>query len=203
MNRKKSTKVIAWGWGLLILLGWGASLVSGWGGSNYNWNTADARAEVDLVRLDGSDDVILNLRLTFDACATCHNSRDNISRHHDLTATAGKKCVDCHQVTDNGSSSYTVQVVRECQACHSISVHDHVQHRIRSCGNCHDSTIIEIHSGWRSLDNDSAAVCSLCHASTTARVRLAIAKGLNGQTVSCIDCHGTNPHTWGDSTYGN
>ena len=198
MSRKKSTKVIAWGWGLLILLGWGASLFSGWGGSNYNWSTADARAEVDLIGLDGSDDVILNLRLTSDACATCHNSRDNISRHHDLIATAGKKCVDCHQVTDNGSSSYIVQVVRECQTCHSVSVHDHVQHRISNCGNCHDTTIIDIHSGWRSLDSDSAAVCNLCHTSTTARVRLTIAKGLNGQRVSCIDCHENNPHKWGD-----
>ena len=203
MSRKKSTKVIAYGWGLLIIIGCGSSLVSDWGGSNHSWSSADARAEADWTQLNRSDDVILNLRLTFDACTTCHNSMDNISRHHDLTATAGKKCVDCHQITDNGSSSYTVQVVRECQACHSVSVHDHVQHRISSCGNCHDSTIIDIHSGWRSLDSDSAAVCSLCHTSTTARVRLAIAKGLNGQTVSCIDCHESNPHKWGENISGN
>lgn len=203
MSRKKSTKVIACGWGLLIIIGCGASLVSGWGGSNHSWDSSVARAGADLVRLDGSDDLILNLRLTFDTCATCHHSVANITRHHDLTTTAGKKCVDCHQITDNGSSSYTVQVVRECQACHSVSVHDHVQHRISSCGNCHDSTIIDIHSGWRSLDNDSTAICRLCHTSTTTRVRLAVVKGLNGQTVSCIDCHGSNPHRWGDATYGN
>lgn len=202
MDRRRNKKMLVGGWAVVAVLS-GVSLVSGWGGSGGSWSSSDSGSRSGYSWSGESGASSSGVKLTFDDCAKCHTSLDNITRHHDLITTAGKKCTDCHQLTAGSSGSFTVQVVRECQACHGVSVHDTVQHRVDSCGRCHDSDLVEVHSGWRSSSSSPAAGCYLCHTSTDTKVRQTIAKGISGETVSCTDCHGSNPHSWGgDGSWG-
>lgn len=203
MDRRRNKRILVGGWAVVAILSCGVSLVSGWGGSGGSWSSdSGSRSGYSWSDESGSD-TSSGVRLTFDDCAKCHTSLDNITRHHDLITTAGKKCTDCHQLTAGSSDNFTVQVVRECQVCHGISVHDTVQHRVDSCGGCHGSNLVDVHSGWRSSSSSPAAGCYLCHTSNNTKVRQTIAKGISGETVSCTDCHGSNPHSWGgDGSWG-
>ncbi len=137
----------------------------------------------------------LNLNLTFADCTTCHTAPNNVARHHNLIAEDGRQCLDCHKI-ENYNSEFTVQVVRDCQQCHTSAMHDQVKHTIVTCSRCHGDNIGEIHAG-RYATTVTVAACYVCHTSTATKVKATIAKGLGGQTVYCQDCHGNDPHSWG------
>lgn len=137
----------------------------------------------------------LYLNLTFTDCAKCHTAPNNVARHHNLLTTEGKQCLDCHKI-ETYNNEFTVQVVRDCQQCHTPEVHDQVKHTIITCSRCHGDNIAQIHAG-RFASTVTVAACYVCHTSTDATVKATIDKGLKGQAVYCQDCHGSNPHSWG------
>ena len=166
---------------LSVVFACGAGPASGWGGSSSSWTS-------------------LNLNLTPVDCAKCHLG-SNIIRHHALI-NGGKQCLDCHKMVNDAWGQYTVQVVRECMTCHKSAVHDTVKHVVNTCGSCHGSDIVQIHSGRRSASGDTLTSCYLCHTSIVAKVKTTIAIGVAGQPTSCTDCHGSNPHRWGGGSWG-
>lgn len=183
MGRKTIRTLISTAGVLLFALTLGTGFASGWG-SSYS-------------SLGGSSGSSLNL--TFTDCSKCHISPNNVARHHDLIKTDGKECLECHKMEADNAGQYTVQVVRDCQQCHTPAVHDQVKHTVVTCSRCHGSDILDIHSGWRSSSGSTVSVCYLCHTSTNAKVKATIANGVSGKTVYCQDCHGDNPHSWGGS----
>ena len=161
-------------------------LASGWGGSSQG----------------SYSDSGLALNMSYDDCAKCHIASNNVVRHHNLLSNTTKQCLDCHKMVADSVGNFTVQVVRDCQVCHSLAVHNTVQHTVVTCGRCHGSDIVSIHLSWRSSSTSTLTACYLCHTSINDIVKSAIAKGVSGQTVYCQDCHGDNPHSSGGGSRG-
>lgn len=136
------------------------------------------------------------LTLTADLCIRCHTG-DNPDRHHALVQSAGKQCLDCHQLVSAPDGSYTVPLVRDCVVCHSSQQHSTVQHTVQSprgCARCHSGTLIQIHTGDGYSGKDPAITneiypCLRCHTSTLPVVVESISAGLAGQTITCWNCH--------------
>lgn len=144
----------------------------------------------------------LSLNMTYEDCAKCHIASSNVVRHHNLLSNTTRQCLDCHKMAADTSGNFTVQVVRDCQVCHTLAVHNTVQHTVVTCGRCHGSDLVGIHLNWRSSSTSTLTACYLCHTSINENVKTVIAKGLSGQTVSCQDCHGDNPHSSGGGSRG-
>lgn len=171
---------------LLVSLASGTGIAGAWGTSSYQSYGGS------------SSGTSLDLDLTIADCAKCHTG-SNPDRHHALMAKAGKQCLDCHKMAADPTGQYTVQVVRDCQACHQPSVHDAVRHDVKTCSSCHGSDVIRIHGGWGYSSSNALSVCFKCHTSTVPAVRQTIAAGVAGQAVACTACHGNDPHRWGGS----
>ncbi|BDV43774.1 cytochrome c [Geotalea uraniireducens] len=136
------------------------------------------------------------LTMTAELCTRCHTG-DNPDRHHALIQSAGKLCLDCHQLVSAPDGSYTVPLVRDCVVCHSAQQHSTVQHTVeapRGCARCHSGTLIQIHtgdgySGKDPLITNEIYPCLRCHTSTLPVVVASVSAGLSGQTITCWNCH--------------
>jgi len=117
-------------------------------------------------------------------CSSCHDQNYDTSDEHDFGANivAAKIAADWPNVT--------------CDTCHDNRAAGHAtdtahDNRIidSSCGQCHGTLATQA-----DVDTLHGNNCSLCHAYTGTKicaetVRQVIEDGLNGNQVSCLDCH--------------
>jgi hypothetical protein len=132
--------------------------------------------------------------LTTADCKACHTG-NMAGAHHSLAQTKGWACNYCHVVTyDPVQQIYVYQIIRDCTVCHGAATHEAAHDKTMvdspSCLSCHVNNVVAEHVTKHGLS------CDVCHKSTNQTVLNAIVKGSGptGQTVYCIDCHGTTNH---------
>jgi hypothetical protein len=146
------------------------------------------------------------------SCTDCHSAFGGHGGDHDMTILPAPECGQCHEANvevehyenrgidcavchDSSDPAVLDAIARgslgeqiPCSDCHAGFVdhsadHDSTALPETSCGQCHEGNVEIEHFENRGID------CAVCHDSTDPAVQDAIARGMQGITVYCADCH--------------
>ncbi|MBC7963723.1 MAG: hypothetical protein H7Y05_12345, partial [Steroidobacteraceae bacterium] len=121
-------------------------------------------------------------------CRGCHNDASGTAaeRHHALTNTQGKQCLDCHQMIADASGKFVPVVVRDCLACHGQLTHQGRHHELitslgKQCLDCHQMVADTTGTFTPQVVRD----CGVCHSAMNPKTNHVNAV----VNTDCAQCH--------------